>query len=79
MEISEEIDGCFNSSADDVRRVNKTWSDTNLDEKFEKDSEFERLECRNCKGISFEVLITGSYETSAKCNDCCMYYKVHCG
>ena len=57
----EELDGCFNKSADLVKRKNETWSDTNLTNEFKGDEEFTRLECRNCKGIAFEVLQTGSY------------------
>jgi ribosomal protein S27E len=75
----KEQDGCFNKSADKVKRVDKTWSDTNLNEHFNKKDTFKRLKCRNCGGISFEVLITGDYETSARCDNCGMYYKVHCG
>lgn len=79
--------GVFNKSADKVKRVNKTWSDTNMTKdysnvKYNSDGEkmqFKRLKCRNCKGLSFEVLKTDSYETSAKCSTCGMYYFVHCG
>ena len=35
--------------------------------------------CRNCGGLSFEVLQTDNYETAARCNKCGMYYLVHCG
>lgn len=73
--------GCFNKSADRVKRVNKTWSDCNLTENYAptKSKSFERLMCKVCGGISFEVLATGDYETSAKCNKCGMYYIVHTG
>jgi hypothetical protein len=74
-----EQKGCFNSSADLVKRKDVTWSDTNLDQKFENNDEFTRLKCRNCKSTSFEVLGTGGYETSARCTTCGMYYIVHCG
>ena len=77
--MDKELDGCFNKSADLVKRKNETWSDTNLINEFEGNEEFKRLECRNCKGISFEVLQTGDYETSAKCCNCGMYYLAHCG
>jgi len=75
----EKLDGCFNESADLVKRANLTWSDTNLSHKFTDEDTFTRLQCRNCGGLSFEILITGSYETSAQCNNCKMYYIVHSG
>jgi len=85
----EELDGCFNESADIIPRVDETWSDTNLDKDFingPKDAywwkpitHFTRLKCRHCGGLSFEVLNTGNYETSARCDKCGMYYIVHCG
>ena len=78
-DIVGEVDGCFNESADLVKKVDKTWSDTNLDHKFNENDTFGRLKCRNCGGITFEVLQTGSYETLAKCNYCGMYYIVHSG
>ena len=73
------MDGCFNKSADEVRRKDETWSDTNMSDYFKKDAEFTRLKCRNCAGISFEVLDIGSYQTAAKCINCNMYYLAHCG
>ena len=76
---TEKLDGCFNMSADVVKRINKTWSDTNLNDEFKGDEEFTRLECRNCKGITFEVLQTAAYETAARCCNCGMYYLAHCG
>lgn len=75
----KELDGCFNKTADLVKRKNETWSDTNLENEFKGNEEFTRLECRNCKGIEFEVLKTRTYETSAKCCNCKMYYIIHCG
>lgn len=75
----EDLDGCFNQSADIVKRVDTTWSDTNLDTDFKDDAVFERLKCRNCGCLAFEVLSTGSYETAGKCINCNMYYLVHCG
>jgi len=82
----DEFPGCFNHSADEMPRTDKAWSDTNLDFDYsqrenwdEKDSSFVRLKCRGCGGVSFEVLHTGSYETSAKCCMCGMYYVVHNG
>jgi len=73
------MNGCINASADQVVRVNKTWSDTNLTRNFGGDASFGRLKCRNCGNLTFEVLDTGSYETSARCVICGYYYKVHCG
>lgn len=73
------VEGVPNESADKVKRKNITWSNTNLDDLFTDDKIFERLCCRNCKGISFEVLSTDSYETSARCNMCGFYYTVHTG
>lgn len=72
-------DGQLNDSADKVHRVNRTWSDTNLNRKFDANHVFDRLICRNCGNLTFEVLGTGSYETSARCVICGFYYKVHCG
>jgi len=76
------VQGVPNESADKVERINKTWSDTNLDGSMDHPKinySFDRLECRNCGGLSFEVLVTGSYETSARCDKCGFYYIVHCG
>lgn len=79
-----EFPGCFNLSADALPRTNKAWSDTNLNIDYSQKTdwiknEFIRLKCRHCGNISFEVLQTGDYETSAKCYSCGMYYIVHCG
>lgn len=74
-----ELFGCFNKSADLVRRKDETWSDTNLYGEFNDKHTFKRLKCRNCNGLKFEVLSIGSYETAAKCCGCGMYYLVHCG
>lgn len=74
-----ELDGCFNKSADLVRRINKTWSDGNPAGEFKPNAVFTRLECRNCKGITFEVLQTDIYETSVRCCNCGMYYIAHSG
>ena len=74
-----EIYGCFNKSADLVKRNDKTWSDTNFKKKFTEKDTFTRLKCRNCGGLSFEVLKTGNYETTALCDYCGMYYIVHGG
>ena len=78
MRMDEE-EGCFNPRADEVKRVDKTWSDWNLDGTFPPDYVFDRLLCRNCSGIAFAVLHTGDYETSAHCLKCGMYYIVHNG
>ena len=80
-------DGCFNESADKVRRVDETWSDTNLNDDYSQqigyakpeDVVFHRLKCRNCEELKFEVMQTGAYETSARCCSCGMWYIVHCG
>lgn len=77
--------GVMNESADRVPRNDMVWSDTNLDDDFDaqmaRDPKlvFWRLQCRNCGGIHFEVMSTDSYETSAKCVTCGMYYIVHSG
>ena len=76
----DEEEGCFNPLADEIRRVDRTWSDGNLnDSSFPSDKVFDRLLCRNCSGIAFAVLNTGNYETSAHCLKCGMYYIVHNG
>ena len=77
--MKDELDGCFNESADLVERIDETWSDTNLSQNFKSDYKFKRLKCRNCGGLEFEVLQTDSYETAAKCVNCKMYYLAHCG
>ena len=74
-----EFEGCFNKSADAVKREDMVWSDTNLENDFSERIDFKRLKCRNCKGLDFEVLQTSDYETSAKCVQCKMYYIVHSG
>lgn len=87
MSAEEEKDGCFNQLADTIKRKDETWSDGNLTEEglrrsFELHGEvrdFARLVCRNCGNKTFEVLITGPYETTAKCVICGMYYVVHEG
>ncbi len=79
MNERDEVDGCFNESADAVERVNETWSDTNLDRVYSMGAKFQRLICRNCQGATFEVLSTGDYETSAQCTNCGMYFIVHSG
>ncbi len=62
---------------DMVERKDDTWSNTIFDQN-DVDT-FKRLKCRKCGGRSFEVLITGDYETSAKCDKCGIYYVVHTG
>ena len=77
---NKEQDGVMNPSADRAPRQLETWSDTNLSGNFDdKKSGFIQLQCRNCKGTEFTVLSTDSYETSARCCKCGMYYIVHCG
>jgi hypothetical protein len=71
--------GVMNKSADRVKRSYDTWSDTDLDGDYSDIDSFTALCCRMCNGKIFEVLITGSYETSARCVGCGMYYIVHCG
>ena len=84
--MNKEEKGCFNKSADAIKRIDETWSDSNLDRDFTKPygfddikTHFTRLKCRNCGGIRFEVIVTDDYETSAKCFKCGMYYIVHNG
>lgn len=76
-EEERDRSGCLNPVADGVERIDETWSDTNLDAS-EFTEPFYRLKCR-CDSLSFEVIHTASYETSARCNSCGMYYIVHCG
>jgi len=88
-DIMKEQEGCFNETADVIPRIDEVWSDTNLDKDFVNCPKgawwwkpvvsFKRLKCRNCGGLSFEVLKTDDYETSARCDKCGMYYIVHCG
>lgn len=73
------LDGCFNPIADRITRLNETWSDTNLDRATFHYVSFARLLCRACSSIQFEVMRTGSYETSARCISCGMWYIVHTG
>ena len=79
----DELDGCFNEDADKLERVNETWSDTNFDDKFDKNEKLIRLECRNCGGLSFEIIHRDDehydYTTMSKCEKCGMYYIVHAG
>ncbi len=74
----DEREGVRNPFADRVERVDKTWSDTNLDGEFSSDVTFDRLVCKECGGRLFEVLSTDSYETTARC-PCGMYYIVATG
>lgn len=77
-------DGIINETADRVPRVDTRWSDLLLSEDFDvyrgmkPPYTFKRLVCF-CGCKAFEVLGTGDYETSAKCNDCGRYYIVHSG
>ena len=80
MDMDKEAQGCKNASADKIKRNNETWSDTNLSRNFSGIAvDFNRLECRECGGTYFEVLQTGSYETTAYCLHCGIYYIVHNG
>lgn len=74
------VDGVPNKSADEVERVDRCWSDTNLDSDYAGIGKqpFDRLKCQYCGSTRFEVLLTGSYEATARCN-CGVYYIVHCG
>lgn len=73
-------EGCFNKSADSIDRVNKTWSDTNMNSDYTNYKYFfERLICRNCDSTVFEILDIGEHQTAGKCIKCGMYYLVHCG
>jgi len=73
-----KTEGCYNKWADLVPRIDQTSSDSNLDDKVFDFKEFERLKC-GCGSRIFEVLWTGSYQTSAQCIDCGAYYVVHSG
>ena len=66
--------GCYNDSADNVPRADKMWSDNDFNKNFVNKKAFPRLKCR-CGSVSFEVLMTGDYEVSAKCI-CGLYYVV---
>jgi len=41
--------------------------------------EIERIKCKKCNSIHFEVLRTSTYETTARCIQCNIYYIVHEG
>jgi len=71
-------DGCTNELADKVERVDKCWG-SRLNDYFDDTHKFNRLKCRVCGSTSFEVLSTGSYETTAQCIKCGLYYVVHTG
>lgn len=71
--------GTFNKNADKVKRVNKTWSDTNFTRISVNTKTFDRLVCNNCGNETFEVLSNGEYETVAKCTKCNRYFIVHTG
>lgn len=78
MDYAEDPGGFHNAAADAVVRVDSTWSDGDLmRQQFTKP--FERLKCRFCTSISFQVMITESYETSARCEGCGAWYIVHTG
>ena len=70
--------GCFNKSADKVKRNDTKWSDTNMEGDYRSNETFNRLMC-DCGCKVFEVLNVADYETAAKCNDCGKYFLVHCG
>lgn len=75
-----ETFGCLNDSADAAKRTDVTWSDGNLDWKFEKDETFERLKCRKCGSVNFEVLAHSDILiTAVQCSKCKMYYIAHGG
>ena len=71
-------DGCLNPKADVVPRIKTRWSDTLLNRKTFSEKTFGRLTCV-CGSVSFEVLQTGEYETTARCHQCGRYFIVHCG
>ncbi len=88
--------GVRNESADLIKRADRTWTDCQLDREFTSDRRvyerdrkniyyipngFGRLVCNGCKGTAFEVIHSGSYETSAKCltDGCGLYFIVHSG
>lgn len=73
-------DGCFNSSADEIDRLDETWSDTNPDREWPLSTRLKRLKCNACGGKSFEVLqVEHEYMTMAKCNRCFRYFIAHSG
>ena len=88
--MKDEDKGVRNESADSIKRVNRTWTDCQLDGKFTTDEKvyeknkkdtyyvpngFGRLVCNECGRTAFEILHTDSYQTSAKClTDRCGLY-----
>ena len=76
----EELEGRKSPILDAVPRKDSAWGDDYLmDYQAKPGVVFERLVCQECGQHHFEVLITGSYETSARCCNCGMYYIVHSG
>ena len=73
-----EPDGVPNKIADAIPRIDRTWSDTNLTRQ-QFDKSYDRLKCRFCSSILFQVMSTGRYETSARCEGCGAWYIVHTG
>jgi len=72
-------DGVFNEEVDKMERHDDYWSDINPFY-YGLPKELDRLKCRNCGGVSFEVLsIPDEYETLAKCWGCNLYCIVHSG
>ena len=56
-----------------------SWDKTRKKQKWGDPITFDRLKCQECGSTNkFEVFVTGSYETSARC-ECGMYYIVHNG
>lgn len=89
MEKPPEL-GVPNASADAVQRNDVTWCDGFIDRDFSETGRdwaerplppqtFDRLLCRNCGGLTFEVLKTAEYETCARCVGCGFYYVAHEG
>ena len=73
-----DLDGCHNLVADAIKRIDATWSDINLEAgRFEE--AFIRLVCNECGSKTFEVLLTGDWETTARCTVCGQYFIVHTG
>lgn len=94
--MKDKDKGVRNESADSIKRVDRTWTDCQLDGEFTSDKEvheknrrntyyvpdgFDRLVCNGCGGTAFEVLGSGSYQTSTKCltDGCGLYFIVHSG
>ncbi len=96
--MKDEDKGVRNESADLIKRVDRTWTDCQLEGEYTSYKEvyeaakdrrdiyyvpngFGRLVCNKCEGTAFEVLHTGSYQTSAKCltDGCGLYFIVHSG